>query len=267
MNRLHSVFAGARETLRFSNGALLLMQRLLLPRLRFALYVWKQDWYLLCDVQKGDHGSAKEVLAAGDYDQHILSSMRNDTLSYVNVGANVGAFDVAAASLARGGTSGLSIELNPETYGRLQFNLTMNKLSNVAAVNAGIGGSPRVIPFSPGKNSLEDNLYAKAESGAPLSQMPVLTLADTLDEFGQEAEHFDLLKLDCEGAEYEIVANTAAEVFRRFSVIVVEVHKCPAGQSVEALSEKIEAAGFSSEGRRRNDSGAQLLAWRRAVPE
>ena len=56
---------------------------------------------------------------------------------------------------------------------------------------------------------------------------------------------FDLLKMDCEGAEWEIVRQTSPSDLARFRVVVAEVHADPEGlQPVEQFGELLEACGF-----------------------
>ena len=56
---------------------------------------------------------------------------------------------------------------------------------------------------------------------------------------------FDLLKMDCEGSEWEIVRETSQAEFARFGVIVAEVHSDPEGvQAVESFPGLMESRGF-----------------------
>jgi hypothetical protein len=56
---------------------------------------------------------------------------------------------------------------------------------------------------------------------------------------------FDLLKMDCEGAEWEIIRDTDPQQFARFQVAVVEVHNDPEHkQSVPEFKQSMENLGF-----------------------
>ena len=53
---------------------------------------------------------------------------------------------------------------------------------------------------------------------------------------GQTPGAFDLLKMDCEGSEWEIVRQTRPSDLARFRAVVAEVHEDPEGQQpVEAV--------------------------------
>jgi FkbM family methyltransferase len=261
--RLKSLLEGARTTLAFSNWPLLLLQRLFYRRLPLVLYEWKGRWSLACDPRSNDHYGVKEVLGYGDYDRYILAAIRDGALAYVNIGANIGAFDIAAASLAPRGSSGLSIELNPNTCARLCLNLAMNGLSKVRAINAAIGGRADVVRFSPSKTSVEDSLFSETKANGPVFEVLVLTLEDVINQYSATQNGFDLLKVDCEGAEYEIIAATPDEVLRRFAAVVMELHPPPDGHCVQKLISKMELAGFRQEQTQGSASGAELQFWTR----
>lgn len=58
-----------------------------------------------------------------------------------------------------------------------------------------------------------------------------------------------VLKLDCEGSEYEILLNTPKEVIRRFSTIYVEIHELPNPRyraQGKMLLKHIESLGFKA---------------------
>lgn len=64
--------------------------------------------------------------------------------------------------------------------------------------------------------------YVLNEGEAPIPGSWVLPLPErvTLEDFGQ----IDLLKLDCEGSEFDILLNCEAETLQRIQVIVGEYH-------------------------------------------
>jgi hypothetical protein len=56
----------------------------------------------------------------------------------------------------------------------------------------------------------------------------------------------DLLKLDCEGCEYDIITATPNEWYDRIVSIVYEWHKIPGWESkMEAAERKLRTVGFT----------------------
>ena len=168
----------------------------------------------------------------------------------MNIGAHIGTFDIAAASLVKEIPFACSVEMNPRTFTRLNFNLHLNGLAQVTTINAGAGGKNGTAGVRPTGCSLADNLFANgatAMDGKDDFTVPVLTLATVLEQAGMADREFDLLKVDCEGAEYSIIAESSPSLMRRFANIVMELHPEPAGESADALYRKLADCGFRTD--------------------
>lgn len=83
-----------------------------------------------------------------------------------------------------------------------------------------------------------------------------ITLASLLAE--QQITHIDFLKLDCEGAEYEILMETSIETLQSIRLISMEYHDDPSGKSTpEELVDLLGKAGFSL-----SRKGTKVWGWR-----
>ncbi len=61
-------------------------------------------------------------------------------------------------------------------------------------------------------------------------------------------DHIDLLKLDCEGAEYQILYHATADVLRRISSMSIETHQGKdKSESLVALQEFLHEKGFATQ--------------------
>ena len=262
LTTLRNKISGFADSLPFSNRWQIILQRLLRPSDPLVTYCWKGKWWLVCDTRVQDAQAAKELLANGCYDRWIRKSMCEGKLSYVNVGANIGAFDLAVAAAVREIPFGLSIELSPRTFARLSFNLQVNGLHQIRMLNAGVSRENGTFSFHPTACSLSDGLFAHTPADLVATSLPVplLTLADALARAGLEEHDFDLLKLDCEGAEYGIVAASSPDCLRRFRHIVAELHPEPVGESPSALYAKLAQCGFQPD-RADREGHAGLHFW------
>jgi FkbM family methyltransferase len=171
----------------------------------------------------------------------------------VNIGANIGAFDLLL--LERGLTieAGLAVELNPRTVARCLVNLQSNGLFLTQVVNAGVAGSDGHMTFHPGETSLSDSIFTSPAAGGGM-QVELLTLQTLLERHAGHFPRFDLLKLDCEKAEYSIIRLTPPSLLGKFRYIIVEFHPEPENESVEAAYAKLKEAGFSPLRNRRGKS-------------
>jgi|GEM_PF-1407296 len=270
LDAIRNKLSGFRENLAFSNRWSIIAQRLFHPGRPVVSYFWKRRWWIVCDTRCHDANAVKEVLAGGCYDSFITRSARDGCLSYVNIGAHIGTFDVAVASLVGKIPFGCSVEMNPGTFARLNFNLRLNGLVQVRTINAGVGGENGNASVRATGCSLADNLFAKSAAqteGGESFIVPVLTLAKVLKQVGAAEREFDLLKVDCEGAEYSIIEESSPALLRRFANVVMELHPPAAGCSVDRLYRKMESSGFTTtEAQPREMTCGELRFWTRTEP-
>jgi FkbM family methyltransferase len=163
----------------------------------------------------------------------------------VDIGANIGSFAVYAAAARRAGRV-IAFEPHPGNFSLLSRNVEENGLGQVVTcVNEAVSGSPGQVLLLEdagnfGGHSLAATGLASAET-ATAFKVRCGTLEETFERFG--LTRIDYLKIDCEGAEYEILEATPESIFRRIGRVSMEYHRRP-GRRVEELGEILERYGF-----------------------
>jgi len=237
--------SGLRCNLLFSNRYELLSQRLFFRKNPISIYIWQKRFLMACDRRHLDANSPKEILVKGIYNEAISLSVRSSPFNYVNVGANIGAFDIAVAALIPAVDSGLLFEVNPQTARRLLFNLAINGLLHVYVFTHGVGGTARDVKIPETGSAHSFSLYNTSCSGDCRSyNCRVETMETSLALHPSPPEEWDLLKLDCEGAEFEIIRLSSRHTLRRFRNIVMELHPPPQGEDASSLLAKLAESGF-----------------------
>lgn len=155
----------------------------------------------------------------------------------VDIGANLGAFALLAARL--GARTVLAYEPNGAAFRCLQRNVEVNGLS--ASVRprqvavAAVAGQKVRFPVAP---SMYNRVAMENESGE-FETVGTTSLAEILAR--DATQGIDLLKVDCEGAEYDILFGAAPSDLRRVREIRMEYHK---GRESE-LMDYLRNAGFA----------------------
>jgi FkbM family methyltransferase len=137
----------------------------------------------------------------------------------VDVGAGIG--DTAIYFALRGARSVVAMEPFPALYELARRNLELNGIKNVELLNAGLGESDQWVCSSLQKHY---EYVAFKPSDVCDVKVRIYTLNSLVEEWGIEE---GVLKVDCEGCEYEAFRVVEPEVLKRFRHIVVEYHNGP----------------------------------------
>ena len=147
----------------------------------------------------------------------------------IDIGGGLGDFSILAAS-AHPSNRVITFEPTPESFALLQQNVERNGIKNIEAYMLGIWsgetnlvldtalGNPVQFSSRPAGSPMISNQAQKGES--LLAQ--AISLPQAFERF--QVKTCSLLKLDCEGAEFEILFNTPADLFQRIERIVMEYH-------------------------------------------
>jgi FkbM family methyltransferase len=158
----------------------------------------------------------------------------------IDIGANVGFFSIAAAAL--GAHKVLSYEPVSVTYHKLIQNSHITRCDHkIHAHKMAVMGKPQA-PITIG---LHDRHGANSvyRVGDQSELAPVITLEQIMK---QTYSHNVILKLDCEGAEFDILLDTPDHVFDRIKMIHVEIHTNlhPVYQNRDVLVNRLSHLGF-----------------------
>jgi FkbM family methyltransferase len=165
-----------------------------------------------------DHAPVIEIFLREEYGQIP------DGAVVLDLGASIGTFSVYATTTARGVTV-YAYEPFPASYALMRANVSLNGGdSGVHCFNVAVAGEERVRElFLSGTDYYYPTLAATPTSTATQAiQVECTTLPRILD--ANSLDHVDLLKLDCEGAEYEILYATPRPYFDRIAGIRMEYH-------------------------------------------
>ncbi len=187
--------------------------------------------------------SVKETLIDRFYTKLGTEVQSNWTV--VDIGAAIGEFTIEAANQLEEGTV-YAFEPNPGSINILRQNIRANNLSKVETFNLGVWKEAGEIPLHflnneplqavSGRGDFEGLQKVKETS------IEVITLEQVVEE--KVGKRIDLMKLDCEGAEYEILLNQDPKIFKKISRIIMEYHDIDRRCSHLVLEKWFEELGY-----------------------
>jgi FkbM family methyltransferase len=178
----------------------------------------------------------------------------------VDIGANVGAWILWLAE-RQPDVRGICFEPDPVARLFLERNLEHNGLGNAVAVRPEAvtdrTGTASLFQSEPGEGASSLHDTSAVVEFDKETTVPTLAFADAM---AHADGNIALLKLDCEGAEYEILAGSAPEAWARIERVVLEYHPAPANAQT-AMRQRLAGLGFSivQERHRADDLGMLWL--------
>ena len=143
----------------------------------------------------------------------------------VDIGGQAGFFSILASEILGKEGKVYSFEPSKSNFKQLTRNMKLNKTSNITSYNkAVIGGSEtKVNLFLSDQNVGAHSLLNRKNSKK--NKVESTNLRKFFIE--SKVKKIDLLKIDCEGGEYDILLKTPRDIFRKIDMIILEQHITP----------------------------------------
>jgi FkbM family methyltransferase len=160
---------------------------------------------------------------------------------FVDVGANLGWFSVLAGALVGREGDVVAIEASPLFCDALERNVEANQMTNVRIVNAAVGVEPGRVDIEYGPAEQTGLTRVSRGSAIPADTLQALVGAEDL-------RRARLIKIDVEGAEYDVIRGfaPALEELSPDAEVIVEVgpERASGPSEVDWLFGSFEEAGF-----------------------
>jgi len=179
----------------------------------------------------------------------------------VDIGANAGYFTLFAVSHFADARV-FSFEPVPVNYAQLERHRNLNRSKPIKCFPKAVAGQAGEIILSFDSSdsfTTSATIFKQTDQQTESIKVPCLTLRQIMDENG--IDKCNLLKMDCEGAEYDILYNCFPDYLQRIDQIAMEVHSGgQKNQNIESMEAFLRKQGFLT---RRRPVG-MLWAWRKS---
>lgn len=178
----------------------------------------------------------------------VLFGLVGPNSSVVDIGGNIGSYALRFAQKAKAGRV-VTFEPHPNTFAKLQANRALNTLTNLHAVNVGIGAEEathrlhEVVASNSGMNRIIT--AAAVDPSMPYVEVKVLPLSKALA--GTGIAKVDLLKIDVEGFEDAVLIGSADVIQRDKPILFIELideNLKENGSSARQLVDRVVAWGY-----------------------
>lgn len=153
-----------------------------------------------------------------DYERYGFKVRNGWTI--IDAGAGIGSFAIPTA-LEQPGCTIAAFEPHPETFFLLQENIRQNSVVNVEPFPFALGSQGQAKLYLGGHGPLQSSTIPPENRSSRTVDVKVRSLESIVHSLRRPV---DLLKMDCEGAEYEVLMSAPTECFRMIHRICLEYH-------------------------------------------
>jgi len=156
------------------------------------------------------------VWLVNEYSRSSFRISDNDVI--IDIGAHIGLFTLYASQYCKNGTI-FCFEPVEENYNVLLDNIIQNKLKNVKPFKSAVTKSESTITIYRNQDEAGHSMFSSTPHALKADS---ISLKKIIDE--NSIDQCDLIKMDCEGAEYEIIESLPLEYFKKISKMIIEYH-------------------------------------------
>jgi FkbM family methyltransferase len=157
----------------------------------------------------------------------------------VDIGAHRGVFVGYAAKKTK--EEIIAVEPHYENFKILEKFIRENQLTNVRAMNCALGATNGTTKLYLSESSRHSVTGFDQATGQGLTEhivVPSISLEALLSSFA----HIGFLKMDCEGAEYEILEKTSESTLDKIKKLSMEIHNIDNKQTFDNLFTKLRSS-------------------------
>ena len=204
---------------------------------KFVIFKTKTGLRIKIRVRSTDLMALTNVWMINEYDVEDFEINTNDTV--IDIGAHIGLFSLLVSQLCKTGKI-LSFEPVSENFNLLVSNLKLNHIENILPFNMAVSKNSGRLDLFLNNDQSAHNIFSKSSESISVEST---SLQKIFDE--NKISSCKLLKLDCEGAEYQIIDSLPSEYLDKIQNIVMEYHLADTKpELVKSLILKIKNAGF-----------------------
>jgi len=170
-----------------------------------------------------------------DRDYKVIDGQIKNAKVIFDIGAHIGCFSVYAGALNTN-VKIFGFEPDERNFSLLKENLKANHVEGIMK-NVAIGGVTGDRKLFLSSDSHNHSLLGSGEG----VKVFVRSLGDVLEKF----DHVDLVKMDIEGAEFEIFSGISGESLTKIGSFYIEYHESE-GKSADLIIDTLKRAGFKS---------------------
>ena len=242
-----------RSCKEFKNWYLYPLIHLNIIKRNFVIFKTNSDLKMKIRVKSTDLMQLTTIWLIREYEAPGFEIKENDTV--IDVGGHIGLFMLFCEQFCRKGKI-YCFEPALDNYRIFSDNVKLNNLENIHSFNMAVSKHDGKIPLYLNDDASGHSIFLKNSN--PI-QVESITLQKVFEL--NNIKKCNLLKLDCEGSEYEIINSLPDSYFSMIDKMIIEYHfaeKYP--KLLAELTKKLELMSFSVNVNKSGDDRGLIFA-------
>jgi FkbM family methyltransferase len=197
----------------------------------------------------------------GTWEPEVLGAVTSTVtpgMTVIDIGAHIGYYTLLFAKLAGADGRIISFEPFPQNFALLKENVGLNHLDHVLVLPQAVFSRDDEIMLT-----VPDELHNSGE--ASVAQTPgtaqLRVQALTLDSYcGSASVQPDFLKMDVEGAEYDVLLGARETITRCHPKLLIELHHFDGNTAAHPVPELLDSWGYDVQWLERSLMTSHILA-------
>jgi len=188
----------------------------------------------------GDFAMANELFLDRQY-RFCDEAIKKAKNCIIDIGGHLGFFSILA-SILNPNVPIYSFEPHIGNYALLKENLKNNRIKNVYPKQLAVSDKTGEAELKLSKEDLNHSLAMAIEPTGETQKVQTITLERIFAK--NNANICNLLKLDCEGSEYEIIYSAPKSIFSKINNIFLEYHDWEKSDNSDKLKSYLQSVGY-----------------------
>ncbi len=199
---------------------------------------------------------SRKILETGVWEPESIQAVADHlspNATFMDVGAHIGYYSLKAATMVGPNGHVISIEPNPQTLPKLRGNIEASNARTVSVWPVACADSESTLQLyaAPESNTGESSLSKENASQEGAAPVAYSVRARPLDAIVKEAklDRVDVIKIDVEGAEFEVLKGAAKTLDEYRPVLIVELVENQLksmGSSVDEVTHFLSSHGYTA---------------------
>lgn len=190
--------------------------------------------------------------------------LQNEALTVIDIGANVGFFSFFM-QFRYPGAQIYAFEPMPFNFNVLQKYVKESRFKTLFPVNKAVAGTTGKLLLHYAGDHAYTTMASTFKNQRKVHSLDVeaVSLEQIFSDYGLQT--VDLLKMDCEGSEYDILYKTPVALFQKINALCIETHNgLQANENTASLAAFLQAQGYCQQASQKKRTG-YIWAWRNSL--